>query len=183
MSRWVRFAQTYAQARRKPRLGFNDSWTVSFRVWPTECDAAFLNHTSWFVYAESARLEFMVRTGFFSWAKNRKLYLPTTSVSGQFRRSVRRFDVVELENRVATWDDESIWTEHRAYVDGKLAAVLTQRGTARRGRDKLSALEVIDELSPGAKPAVLAPWMEGLRDAHSACRDEVPNDGVRGDSP
>ncbi len=170
MTRWLRFLTAWFTAKRRPALGPTGEVVQRTRAWLTECDAAFMNHAAVLVLCEATRIELMIRTGFLANARRRGWYFPTSAVYVHYRRPIPRFARVTVTGRVAGWDDEEMWIEHRVLVGERLAALVAMRGVVREGRTKVPLAAMARELWPGAASPALPEWIERIGTGDAACR-------------
>lgn len=155
MTRWLRFLLTVLAARRRPRLDVASESRLALRVWPTECDAAFLNHAALLSIMECGRIDIMVRFGFLRLARRHGWYLPLVSVAVRFDRPLRRFERLELTSRIVAWDDAAIWIEHRVTRGGRLAA--TGKSQVRHVRENVAPARILGLLGIEVPPAPATP--------------------------
>ena len=167
MIRWLRFLLTFLGARRRPALPVGEESRLRLRAWPTECDAAWLNHGALLCHMECGRIDIMVRTGFLALARRRGWYLPLAAVSVRFDRPLRRLQRFDLASRIVWWDETAIWIEHRVTREGKPVATALARNLVREGRQPVAPERILRELGltatrPERPPAVeqLAGWAE-----------------------
>jgi acyl-CoA thioesterase FadM len=137
---------TLLSARRRPAMEVRETSVLQFRVWPTECDAAFLNHAALLVMMECGRIDLMVRFGFLGLARSSRWYLPLATMSVRFHRPARRFDRLELHSRIVDWDDEAIWIEHQVTRGRKPMAEALVRNLVRKGREPVKPEEILRAL-------------------------------------
>ena len=134
-----------------------------------------MNHASFLVLCEAARLELMIRSGFFKVAKSRRWYLPTAGIYAQYQRPVRRSQKVEVLTKLAAWNDDGGWIEQRVLVDGKLAALVAARGVIREGRRSIPVVELREKLWPDFVAPELNGWIADLARADALARGEAEN--------
>jgi acyl-CoA thioesterase FadM len=152
MERWLRFLMTVLSARRRPAMEVRDTSRLRFRVWPTECDAAFLNHAALLVMMECGRIDLMVRFGFLGLARSSRWYLPLQTMSVRFHRPARRFERLELCSRIVDWDDEAIWIDHQVTRGGRPVAEALVRNLVRKGREPVRPEEILRVLGKEIPP-------------------------------
>ncbi len=152
MGRWLRFLMTVLSARRRSPMEVRDTSALRFRVWPTECDAAFLNHAALLVMMECGRIDLMVRFGFLGLARSSRWYLPIANMSVRFHRPARRFERLEVRSRIVDWDDQAIWIEHRAERGGKPVAEALTTVLVRKGREPVRPEEILRALGKEIPP-------------------------------
>ena len=171
MTRWLRFLLIALSAKRRRPVTIADETRLTFRVWPTDCDAAIMNHAAFLNVCEAARLDHMLRSGFFRRARERRWYMPMAAVNVQYRRPVRRFAKLEVVTRIAHWTDEDVWVEQRVLANGKIAIDLIARGVLREGRENVPMTEVVDALWPGNRSPEMSPWIASIKAADMAYRE------------
>ncbi len=124
---WLRLIITFIRSYfRKPINSSDDvvmnAISMNFRIWPTECEYALVNHARYLTFMEASRLDLMRRTGhFFLFLKNR-----WGAVTGaqyiSYKRPLRRFQKFEVTSQIVYWDKKWFYFEHRFLRNGKLMA-------------------------------------------------------------
>lgn len=157
MGRWLRFLMTVLRARRRSPLGAAEASRLDLRVWPTECDASFLNHAAVLVLMECGRIDFLVRLGFLELARARRLYSPLTTASVRFHRPAKRFQAVTVVSRVVYWDDEFIWMEHEVTAGDRKVATGLMKNVVRKQREHIRPEDVLRMIGKDIPPRPPSP--------------------------
>jgi acyl-CoA thioesterase FadM len=113
MSRWARFVLTVLRSLFKPRLRVDQDSLLAFRVWPTDADLTLMNHANYLTIMEQGRIDFILRTGFLRFLLRRRWSAVLASITVQYRAPLRRFQRYQLRTRVACWDGQWLFLEHR----------------------------------------------------------------------
>ncbi|MCG5239690.1 thioesterase family protein [Azospirillum doebereinerae] len=123
-------------AWRGRRIGFLDSGSLRFRVWPTDLDVNLhMTNARYFSLMDLGRTDLMVRVGL-GRAILRNRWQPVLGAANiRFRRSLKPFQRFTLVSRVLCWDDKYIFIEHRMETDSGTAALAVVQGAfVARGR-------------------------------------------------
>jgi acyl-CoA thioesterase FadM len=153
MTRWLRFLLTVLGARLRPPLQVDGESRLRLRVWPTECDASYLNHAALLAMLECGRIDMMVRLGFLRLARRRGWYLPLAAVAVRFDRPARRLERIELRSRIVYWDEAAVWIEHRVWREGRCVATGLVKNLVRQGREAVPPARILRELGRQVPPA------------------------------
>ncbi len=96
--------------------------SMSFRIWPTECECSHLNHARYLTFMQVSRTDIMKRTGhFFLFLKNRWGAVTGTQYIS-YKRPLKRFQKFEVTTQIVYWDKKWFYFEHRFLRNGKLMA-------------------------------------------------------------
>lgn len=117
--RLLRLLLALLLAKFRSSLEVNETSTKSFRVWLNDNDASIMNHAAILTVFETGRIDLMVRTGFFTIARKKKWFFPSSGIYVQFFRPLKVFQKAVLLTRVFHVTDYSIYTEQRIIRDGK----------------------------------------------------------------
>jgi acyl-CoA thioesterase FadM len=167
MTRWIRFLVCLIGARFRPRLEVGGESRLRFRVWPTECDASYLNHAALLSLMECGRVDMMVRFGFLTLARRRGWYLPLATLAVRFDRPLRRLERFELRSRIVYWDEVAIWIEHRAMRGDRCVATAMVRNLVRSGRSPVPPDEILRALGREVPPRpARPPSVEAVESCH-----------------
>ncbi|HXI21310.1 MAG TPA: thioesterase family protein [Gemmatimonadales bacterium] len=175
MTRWIRVLLTILRSWRLPRLGVDQESDLTFRVWPTDADLSIMNHATFLTIMEQGRIDFLFRTGFIGLLRRHHWSAVLGSITVQFRSPLRRFQRYQLGTRVACWDSDWIYLEHRVSRADKLVACGLARIAivARAGRVSPVEALLAFGLSPGAPPApdMVPALQRGEQLMHDRIRD------------
>jgi acyl-CoA thioesterase FadM len=157
MGRWLRFLMTMLRARRRPPIQVQEPSRLELRVWPTECDASYLNHAALLVLMECGRIDVMVRFGFLSLARANRWYSPITTASIRYYRPVKRFQLVTVVSRVVYWDDDSIWMEFEVATGEQRVATALMKNVVRKKRERIRPEDVLRMMGKEIPPRPASP--------------------------
>jgi acyl-CoA thioesterase FadM len=147
--RWIRFLSTLVSARFRSKLRINDESAIRFRVWITDIDVSIMNHAAMMTVMETGRIDFMVRTGFFSIAQKSNWYFPSSGIHVQFFRPLKLFQTATLITRVFHITERWIYLEQLIIRNGKNIAACIVRSTIKKGREQLNILDVVKQIDIG----------------------------------
>lgn len=151
--RWLRLLSGLLFAKFRPGLAIHETSYRTFHVWLTDIDASIMNHASMLTVFESGRIDFMVRTGFFKLARQKKWFFPSTSISVQFFRPLKLFQKAMLLTRVFHVTDYFIYTEQKIIKDGKDIALCIVKSKVKSGKENISTQEIMHLLNAKIIPA------------------------------
>jgi len=89
--RWLKLLGAIIRATFRSKISLNDISTIHFRVWITDIDASIMNHAPIMTVFEMGRLDFMMRSGFFTLARTNGWYFPSKSISVQFNKPLKEY--------------------------------------------------------------------------------------------
>ena len=165
MSRWLRILSIIIRSRFRKKTYPDEEISLTFRVWITDVDLSIMNNTAMLAITELGRWDLMVRTGFLKYAWKNKLYLPLASISGQFKRPLKRFQKFQLRTRLLYWDEEWIYISHRIIRKEKTVAVALAKATLKKGKERIPFEKVISdlnwELEPKNRPQMIDGFEKG----------------------
>ncbi len=150
--RWIRLLSALFFARFRSRLGISDGSVISFRVWPTDIDVSIMNHAVIMTVMEMGRADFMVRSGFLKLANKMKWYFPSAAISVQFIRPLKLFQQAQVTTRIFHIDERWIYLEQKIIREGKIMAICIVKSKVKKGRETISAMEILKELQLGELP-------------------------------
>jgi acyl-CoA thioesterase FadM len=134
-----------------------DTSSIELRVWPSECDAAFLSHAALMVLMECGRIDLMVRFGFLRLARRSRWYLPLVTASVRYYRPVRRLQSVTVQSRIVAWDDAAIWIEHKVSQGERRVAAALIKQVIRSGRESVKPEDILRALGKEVPPRPAGP--------------------------
>ncbi|MBI5373772.1 MAG: acyl-CoA thioesterase [Sphingobacteriales bacterium] len=151
--RWLRLLLALLFAKFRVKLDISETSFKSFRVWLTDIDASIMNHAAILTVFESGRIDFMVRTGFFTIARKRKWYFPSSSISVQFFRPLKVFQKAVVLTRIFHVTDYFIYTEQKIIKDGKDIALCIVKSKVKSGKENIGTQEITNLLNAKKIPA------------------------------
>lgn len=128
---------TMVKSQLRGKINPYEETSLNFRVWVTDADIYIMNNAAYLTIMEMGRLDLMIRTGFMKHARKNGWYVPLASISVQFRRSVKRFQKLQLKTQIIYWDEKWVYLKHRIVRNGKLISVALAKGTVKKGRDRI----------------------------------------------
>jgi len=152
MFRLLRLVTALVHAMFRKKITLEDEAVTTFRVWPTDVDASIMNHAPIMTAMEAGRVDYMVRTGFFTTAIKQQWYFPIASMSVQFVRPLKLFQKAEVKTKVLFIDDKWIFTQHSIESKGKCHVDAIVKSVVKKGRDRVAYSEIVDRLSIGKIP-------------------------------
>jgi acyl-CoA thioesterase FadM len=150
--RWIRLLSALIAARFHSRVGITDESIIAFRVWPLDIDVSIMNHASIMTVMEMGRVDYMVRSGFFTLAKRKKWYFPSAGISVQFIRPLKLFQKAYVHTRVFYVDARWIYLEQKVVRHGKVMAICIVKSKVKKGRETINTNEILRELQLGSFP-------------------------------
>src|SRR6266567_8900242 len=101
MNRWLRLLWLMVSIRWRPVAPPLGPVRTPFRVWPTDLDVfRHMNNGIYLTIMDLARLDLMLRSGFWRRIKAQGWYPVVVAETIQFRRSLNLFQRFEIETRV-----------------------------------------------------------------------------------
>lgn len=124
---WLRLIITFIRSYFRKPINSSDeivmnAISMSFRIWPTECEYALVNHARYLTFMEASRLDLMRRTGHFSLLLKNRWNSLTGTCYISFKRPLKRFQKFEVTSQIVYWDKKWFYFEHRFIRNGKLMA-------------------------------------------------------------
>jgi acyl-CoA thioesterase FadM len=173
MTRWVRFLLTVLRSISRPRLRVDQESILDLRVWPTDADLSLMNHAGYLTVMEQGRVDLMLRTGVLRFLLRRHLSAVLTSITVQFRKPLRRFQKVQLRTRVACWDDQWIYVEHRIDRGGEFVASGLAKNAILGPGGRLRPAEMLSLFGlPVAAPPV-PPMVQTLQEGERLMNERI----------
>jgi len=123
MNRWLRLLWLMLVIRRRSRVSPLGPCRTPFRVWFTDLDVfRHMNNGMYLTIMDLARLDLMLRSGFWPKIKAAGWYPVVVAETVQFRRSLNLFERFEIETRVLGWDDKAVVLEQQFWRRGEVVA-------------------------------------------------------------
>jgi len=123
MNRWLRLLWLLLTIRWRPRVPAFGPCRTPFRVWFTDLDVfRHMNNGIYLVIMDLARLDLMVRSGFWQKVRAQGWYPVVVAETIQFRRSLNLWQRFEIETRVLGWDDKAVLLEQQFWCNGDVVA-------------------------------------------------------------
>ncbi|WP_242158351.1 acyl-CoA thioesterase [Aestuariivivens sediminis] len=144
--RWIKLLFILIKARLRSHVAGSETTCVNFRVWVTDIDVSVMNHAAIMTVFEMGRADFMVRTNFFKVATKNKWFFPNQAIQVQFYRPLKMFQKAKVYTRMSFVDDTWFYFEQKIMRNGKPIAACFANGLAKKGRDTVPTLEIIEAL-------------------------------------
>ncbi len=123
MNRWLRLLWLMFSIRWRPAAPPLGPVRTPFRVWPTDLDVfRHMNNGIYLTIMDLARLDLMMRSGFWRRIKAQGWYPVVVAETIQFRRSLNLFQRFEIETRVLGRDDKAVVLEQQFWCGGDVVA-------------------------------------------------------------
>lgn len=150
--RWLRLGAALLISRFRSKIKIADTIDLPVWIWLTDIDVSIANHAALLTILEVGRIDFMVRSGFFRMAREKKWYFPMSTISVKYYRPLKAFKKVTLSTRVSYIDHQWIYLEQKIWSKGKDYVFSIVKGPIKSGREKLDPRAVLspfglDELS------------------------------------
>lgn len=130
-----------------------DEAVATFRVWPWDVDVSIMNHAPIMTVLETGRVDYMVRSGFFSTATRNKWYFPLASIDVQFIRPLKIFQKAMIKTKVVCIDEKWIFMQQSIVKNGKLFVTAIIKSVVKKGRDRVPYMQIAERLDLGPLPS------------------------------
>jgi acyl-CoA thioesterase FadM len=134
---------------------------VHFRVTPFDTGIATLKSDRYLQMAESAQLDYVIRTGLLRVMLRQRYSFVNASQLVRFARPVRLFDRVAVTSEVVYADARCAYFHHVFSVGTVLHAEVFVKMKFKKGRLTIAPAELLGDLSD-SKPALLQHWDDAL---------------------
>jgi Thioesterase-like superfamily len=134
------------------------SW---FWVTPLDTGIATLKSDRYFQLAESAQIDFMVKTGLIGDTFKRGYRFVNAAQLVKFIKPIRLFSRVQVRSQVIYADEKCAYFSHVFHTRGILCAELLVKMKFKRGSLTIAPMTVLGVLS-GEKPEHLQRWDDAL---------------------
>ncbi|MGQ2978536.1 MAG: thioesterase family protein [Polaromonas sp.] len=162
MSGLLRNLLTLLRALRHSRSVDPQSRTlVHFRVTPLDTGIATLKSDRYLQMAESAQLDFGIRTGLLPDMLRRRYSFVNASQLVRFARPVRLFDRVAVTSKVIHADARCAYFQHVFSVGSLVHAEVLVKMKFKKGRLTIAPTELLGDFSD-PKPVLLQHWDDAL---------------------
>jgi acyl-CoA thioesterase FadM len=158
--RWIRLLCAFIYAKFRRKITVDETTILKFRVWITDIDVSIMNHAAILTVMEAARIDFMVRCGFFELARHRKWYFVSAAVNAQFIRPLKLFQKAIVSTKIFHADETWIYMEQRIIRHGKEMALCLVKSKVKKGRENVLTSEIIKALNSKNLPSGKAKLIE-----------------------
>lgn len=176
MNIWLRVIITFVKSFFQPKIAPTDVLHTRMIVGLTEADLKYVSNARYLLFMEVGRLEMMLRTGIFKFARE-KHWLPlVASQTVRYERPLRRFQRFTLKSRLTAWDDKWFFIEHKIERRGKLMAFALVKCGFRGPEGVVSPVAAFAELGTTTTPTSLPPYATRWEESEVMLRSAV--DGI-----
>ena len=134
-----------------------------------------MNHAAMMTVFETGRIDYMVRTGFFKLARQKKWYFPNSSINVQFFRPLKVFQKAVVTTRVFHMSEQFIYVEQKITKQGKDIALCIVKSKVKLGRENVATQEIIKLLDAENIPAESRELVELFERQETAFKNEFYN--------
>ncbi len=123
MNLFFRFFWNYLLSHWRTKIQILSQCHTPFRVLPSDLDLLFhMNNGIYFSLQDIARLDLMIRSGFWKKIQKKNWYPVVVSEFIRFKRSLNLGEKYQLTTQVVGWDDRYFYLEHLFIYKGVLCA-------------------------------------------------------------
>lgn len=104
-------------------MGFLETSTVTFRVWPTDIDILLhMNNGVYLSLMDLGRTDLTLRSGFYKILQKNDIYPVIASEVIRFRKSLRPFQSFQIHTDLLYWDEKYFFLQQRFFSKEELYA-------------------------------------------------------------
>jgi acyl-CoA thioesterase FadM len=132
-------------------------------VLPSDLDVLWhVNNGVYLTMLDAARVDLMLRSGAAKLLWRNGLYPVVAAQTIRFRRSLKLFQVFEVETKVIGWDEKALIIQHHFLRRGEIVAeaIVRSRFLRRRRGGTVSATEVLELVGRAGPSPALPAWIE-----------------------
>ncbi|XGC81529.1 acyl-CoA thioesterase [Bdellovibrio bacteriovorus] len=152
-------------SRFRSKISLMDECSTPFRTWPTDLDVLMhMNNGVYLSLQDLARMDFMIRMGAATKISKQGWYPVVASEMIRFRRSLQVFQKFSIHTRLVSWDEKSIYLEHKFLSGGEIMAAgyirarfLSKKGGTVSPQELLSLIGA--DVTPPPFPTSLSSWI------------------------
>jgi len=131
----LRLANTLGHAALAQRASLLETLVVPLRIWPDDLDVyGHVNNGRFLTLMDQGRYDSLVRTGLGRALLAHRMKPLVAGATIEFRRELKAFQSASLHSRIAGWDDQALYFEHRLERGGQLCAHGLVRLVTKQGR-------------------------------------------------
>jgi hypothetical protein len=164
MNIWFRILITFVRSLLQPKVQPTAVLRTSMIVGLTEADLKYVGNARYLLFMEIGRLELMLRTGVFRFARKHGWVPLVAAQTIRYRSPLRRFQRFTLTTHLAGWDDRWFYIEHKIERGGEVMALglarCCFRGKGGTVSPALAFAEVGVDDAGRSVPRYVGPWME-----------------------
>lgn len=132
-----------------------------FIVWPPDLDVLMhVNNGVYLTMLDVARVDLLLRSGVGRRLWRTGFYPVVAAETIRFRRSLKLFQVFEVETAIIGWDEKAFIIQHRFLRGEELIAEAVVRSRfLKRGGGSVGSSEILAVLGRSDSSPPLAPWI------------------------
>lgn len=171
-----RFIWTVLFSRFNATIEHTETCATTFRALPTDVDLLWhMNNGRYFSFMDLARINFMIRCGFFSKLRKNKIYPVIASEMIRFKKSINLWEQFTLTSQLMGWDHRFFYVKHKVINSANeicaIALIKARFLKSKEGaQDTAQVLHVIGIDTPS--PA-LPDWIHTWNQADKTLYDHV----------
>lgn len=135
--------------------------TSHYWVTPFDSGTSVLKSDKYLQFAESAQLDFMVKTKLFGKLVRGGVAFVNASQLVKFVRPIRLFERVRVETKVICTDERCAYFSHVLFVDDRLCGEVLVKMKFKKGAVTVRPIEVVGPCA-SAKPPQIERWDQAL---------------------
>ncbi|HWH98392.1 MAG TPA: acyl-CoA thioesterase [Pseudolysinimonas sp.] len=178
--RFARLFRLRMAAKRRAPLNVNDVSIVHDRVWLTDIDELrHMNNGVYLSLLDHARLDLMLRSGYWPKLRAAKVYPIVTAQSITYRRSLQLGQRFQIESRILGYDERAVYLEQRVVAKGEIHARAFVQGLFLRNAGGVVPIQEVGDIvgvvtADLPAPAWLSEWAAQVR--LPSTRQPAPSD-------
>ena len=170
MNLFLRLLLLFLTAPFRPRCDLLEPARKRFIVWPPDLDVLLhVNNGVYLSMLDVARADLMLRSGVATQMWHNGLYPVVAAETIRFRRSLKLFQVFEVETTVIGWDDKAFIIQHRFLRREELVAeAIVRARVLRRSGGTIGSREMLELVGRSVASPALPPWVEAWNRQNSS---------------
>ncbi len=161
MNLYLRLIWLILSARRRPSVTPLGTGRIDLMVLPTDLDIlGHMNNGRFLSVMDLGRVDLLVRTGFFTIARERGRYPLVGRVSIEYRKPLLPWRHYALETRIIGWDQRWFYLQQAFSLNGEVIAIAGVKAMIRSGRSPVSTSDALAAMDlPPASPEIPPSWL------------------------
>jgi len=146
----------------RPRCDIVGPARKRFIVWPPDLDVLWhVNNGVYLSMLDVARVDLLLRSGMAKRLRRAGFYPVVAAETIRFRRSLKLFQVFEVETNIIGWDEKAFIIQHHFWRRGDVVAEAVVRARfLKRGGGTVSSRELLELLGRTGPSPELLPWID-----------------------
>jgi len=133
-----------------------------FRITPFDCGTSVLKSDKYLQLAESAQLDFLVKTQLFGKLLRSNIHFVNAAQLVKFMRPISMFRRVRVESSIVYADEKSAYFVHAFFVQDQQHGEVLVKMKFKKGSATVSPKDIAADL-PSMKPPKLQAWDQALQ--------------------